>query len=350
MIITRSPIKNKNKTKTIANPRLTIDFFSEKSEIALSEENTQIIWAKFQSIRFYQARDLVHLISISQYLSYTFFIMTKVIWLVSYPKSGNTWMRFLLANLIYGIQEDISELEYLIPDIHNGLDNHHFFWRDSLIIKTHLKCNKNFETFNHLLASTVGFIYLVRNPIDIMLSNWNYLLLTSNLLKKLVDNGEIDKIDHIFAEYIDKFIYYKGYLGWIDVGIGNLEENFNSWLDHNLYQFPHMIMSYENLISNTYLETTKVCNFLDLQVSEKQIKQSIKNSCYVKMKRMEEKAIQRQDQNTFYNHDYEYSYSLGIRFMNKRNTQKWREKLTQEQLNNAYDNFSVLINKFKILT
>lgn len=276
--------------------------------------------------------------------------MTKVIWLVSYPKSGNTWMRFLLANLIYGIQEDISELEYLIPDIHNGLDDYYFFLRDTLIIKTHLKCDKNFEIFNDLLTSTVGFIYLVRNPIDIMLSNWNYLLLTSNLLKKLVDDGELDKIDYIFAEYVDKFIDYKGYLGWIDVGIGNLEENFNSWLDCNLYQFPNIIMSYENLISNTYLETTKICNFLDLQVNEKQVKQSIENSSYLKMKLMEEKAIQRQNKNTFYNHEYEYSYSLGIRFMNKTNSQKWREKLTPEQFNDAYDNFSVLINKFKILT
>ena len=41
-----------------------------------------------------------------------------IIWIASYPKSGNTWVRFMLANLIYGSQASAASLAALIPDIH----------------------------------------------------------------------------------------------------------------------------------------------------------------------------------------------------------------------------------------
>jgi len=40
--------------------------------------------------------------------------------LVSYPRSGNTWTRFLIANLLFQDQEvSFMNIDYLIPDVIN---------------------------------------------------------------------------------------------------------------------------------------------------------------------------------------------------------------------------------------
>lgn len=44
------------------------------------------------------------------------------LFLVSYPKSGNTWTRFLVANLVYPERNpDFSNINDLLPDIEGTL-------------------------------------------------------------------------------------------------------------------------------------------------------------------------------------------------------------------------------------
>jgi hypothetical protein len=38
----------------------------------------------------------------------------KIIWLASYPKSGNTWVRFLIYNLVFGKPETITVKQWKI--------------------------------------------------------------------------------------------------------------------------------------------------------------------------------------------------------------------------------------------
>jgi len=42
----------------------------------------------------------------------------QITWLAFYPKSGNTWMRFLLYSYFYGNIDDSHEVGLRIPDIH----------------------------------------------------------------------------------------------------------------------------------------------------------------------------------------------------------------------------------------
>lgn len=53
--------------------------------------------------------------------------MARIIWLGSYPKSGNTWMRFLLANLYFEPVESSAELSSMIPDIHDSINAGHLY-------------------------------------------------------------------------------------------------------------------------------------------------------------------------------------------------------------------------------
>ena len=51
--------------------------------------------------------------------------MTQIVWIASYPKSGNTWVRTLVASLIYGEIARSADLMQLIPDIHVSINATH---------------------------------------------------------------------------------------------------------------------------------------------------------------------------------------------------------------------------------
>src|SRR5262245_64756041 len=96
--------------------------------------------------------------------------MAKIVWLASYPKSGNTWVRFLLANLMVGDVTASEQVKIQIPDIHEGITGQHLFGGHTTIIKTHWK----FWTGFPLREDTIGAIYVLRHPIDVLESNQNY--------------------------------------------------------------------------------------------------------------------------------------------------------------------------------
>lgn len=95
------------------------------------------------------------------------------IFLVSYPKSGNTWLRFLVANYFVGDQltVDLRNIEIIVPDIYV----HNIYYFEKLkgprIIKSH-------ELFDPRYGKT---IYIVRDPRDVALSYWHF-----QIKKKLI--------------------------------------------------------------------------------------------------------------------------------------------------------------------
>ena len=72
------------------------------------------------------------------------------VFIVSYPRSGNTWIRFLLANLL-APHETITfrNIENFVPDLHKSaavLDN----WPGHRYIKSHHRCYDRYPRFLYL--------------------------------------------------------------------------------------------------------------------------------------------------------------------------------------------------------
>ena len=85
--------------------------------------------------------------------------------IVSYPRSGNTWTRFLLANLVFPDKEvDFTNIEKLIPDTTSQSNLTLKKTPRPRIIKTH-------EYFDHRYPKT---IYIVRDPRDVALSYYEF--------------------------------------------------------------------------------------------------------------------------------------------------------------------------------
>ena len=134
--------------------------------------------------------------------------MNKIIWITSYPKSGNTWVRFVLANYFYNQNQQDSDLtildkidkfppyEILKKIADDELKKNPFnvrkYWIDVqkeicknfdkfVFLKNHnalVKIEEN-ELTNKFLSKAA--IYIVRDPRDVLVS---YLKFDKTLDKK----------------------------------------------------------------------------------------------------------------------------------------------------------------------
>ena len=124
--------------------------------------------------------------------------MGGIIWLASYPKSGNTWVRTFLHNLLLNANRpaDINELTKftigdgnkvwyeqvtgkpysdlsdeenaaMIPKVHQAYARTR---PDSVFVKTHNWLGKKHGIPLVTPEFTAGAIYIVRNPLDVVIS------------------------------------------------------------------------------------------------------------------------------------------------------------------------------------
>ena len=130
--------------------------------------------------------------------------MARIVWLASYPKSGNTWVRFIIAALVRGEIKSSAEVARQVPDIHDGIKGHHLLGQHTTVVKTHWGWRADLP----LREDTIGAICVVRNPLDVIESNQNYALLRSGDLRQTLDEPGLQKRSETF---VDDFIANGGH-------------------------------------------------------------------------------------------------------------------------------------------
>lgn len=274
-------------------------------------------------------------------------VKNGVTWLASYPKSGNTWIRFLLFNLLHGKPENTIQVEKQIPDLHcclsgeNNLDISNLISRERTIIKSHfLPQVLQQEQMNPLFTKTTSCIYIVRNPLDVMLSNLNYRVLQAY---NQISSSDIS----LFADnYLNQFIANQGDIEWQKFGFGSWSEHVSTWLawgENN----PLLIIKYEDLLADTLTELRKICQFIKLEKSELELQKAVSNSSFSKLKELENKEINNQEEGLFYHSSYQVAHQAGLRFINQGKAGQGKSKLSPTQVKSAQQQFSALMEKFK---
>lgn len=232
------------------------------------------------------------------------------IFLVSYPKSGNTWMRFLLANLI--TQKDISfrNFNYVVPDIYQTSKKQIDNLLNPRIIKSH-------EPF---VSDYPKVIYIYRDPRDIVISYYFW-------------EKKYKNIDTSIEEYIEKFI--KGE----NSPYGPWNEHLKSWFNCPLKENNKILfLKYEDLKKDTFGEMVKVCFFLNLDFEDKKIREAIEKSDFKRMQKLEEK-----DQ---MNADYLKGSSKSIKFV-RSGKSEWNQYFTEDLKKSFKDSFGEDLIKYK---
>jgi len=185
--------------------------------------------------------------------------------LVSYPRSGNTWTRFLIANLVYP-DKDVSflNIERLIPDTSSQSNRAMRSTPRPRLIKIH-------EYFDHRCRK---IIYIVRDPRDVVLSYYDF----QRKYRHFEDGYPLER-------YVDDCI--QGRLN--SAGWGTWGENVASWLYTRGKTKDFLLMRYEDMMENPARELTRVAAFLGIDSDPTRIQNAVAKSSADKMREMEKR-------------------------------------------------------------
>ncbi len=203
----------------------------------------------------------------------------KIIWLASYPRSGNTWLRFLLYDYLYGEVENSFDVNVRIPPIHRPKLVDAYFDPMSnlprppqLLVKTHYR----FWDGHPYAAATAGFIYICRHPRDVLLSNLNYHALHGM------------KFDA--KAYLAAYVQLGGDPKWAQLGYGTWLEHIQSWVGANnsaVQKFPHLMLRYEDMKSDAAGNFRSILKFLSIEIDEAKLARTIEACSFEKLRELE---------------------------------------------------------------
>lgn len=207
-----------------------------------------------------------------------------IIWLASYPKSGNTWLRFLLASYFFGPPASSIEVGERIPDIHKIREIPPFAGHDLglgiatpgrrvVFSKTHLAA----ATGHPYWSQTAAAIVIVRHPADVLLSNLNFLRLEGGPHSQQVTDERYARI----------FVQSGGDPRWYNSGFGTLDMHLASWQCAS--SFPRLAVRYEDLKVETTRTLRRVIEFLRPAggVDEVKLSAAVEASSLERMRKLE---------------------------------------------------------------
>jgi hypothetical protein len=241
----------------------------------------------------------------------------SVVWIASYPKSGNTWVRFLICNLILGPQDSAAALNRLVPDVHEVGEPRRPL-PPRLLMKTHYQ----FSDQMPLAAESAGAIYVVRNPVDVMLSNFHYYGRSGA--------GDTDSSSALEA-YVNRFLSAGGEPRWAQLGMGRWEDNVRSWIG-TPRPFPVLALRYEDFVADAMTQAERVQNFLGLRCSMDEVAAAVAASSFERLRAIEEADISSGKEGIFYKPYLRPSIETGQRFMRAGRSGEGARMLTHGQL------------------
>tara|TARA_B100001123_G_scaffold263829_1_gene293868 strand:- start:213 stop:1082 length:870 start_codon:yes stop_codon:yes gene_type:complete len=227
-----------------------------------------------------------------------------IIWIASYPKSGNTWIRSLLsaylfsdnANFDFPLLKKILKfpskkyLRYFTNDF-SDVKKVSDYWiaaQDRLnlfnenkttLLKTHSAlCTLEKNPFTNK-NNTQAVIYIVRDPRNVITSVANhYTFSVEQSYDFMTDDNQIITEDKWGTENFG-----------ISTVLGSWSTHYKSW--KNIKFAPILNVKYEDLVKDTKNSLIRILNFLekfmDIKIDEKKIVKAIESCNFENLKKME---------------------------------------------------------------
>ncbi|MBU6419416.1 MAG: sulfotransferase domain-containing protein [Proteobacteria bacterium] len=268
--------------------------------------------------------------------------MGKLVWLASYPKSGNTWVRAFLHNYIvnaetphsinslvdfsvsecamafFGVPGEVMDphaVQAKRPEVHEALTGLH---DDLVFVKTH---NANLSVHGVSLCTpgvTAGAIYIVRDPRDVALSYAAFA-----------------------GKSVDEIIDFMGNEGAANASDGvQVFELLSSWSAHALSWVGaprRLLVRYEDLVADPARGFGRIIRFLgaaDATPEPERLQRAIAFSSFDTLAGQEARE------------GYRANGAGGGKFFRSGVAGGWREKLTPEQAAKIWATHGQVMEKF----
>ena len=267
-----------------------------------------------------------------------------IIWIASYPKSGNTWVRSIISSYFF---TDNGDFDFnLLKNISlypgpkyfknkiNKPGEVSLFWESSqknivskekqIFLKTH---NALIALNNRLFTSektSLGAIYIVRDP--------------RNILSSLKNHYDFKDYDETFKFMKNKKKYIWDIRKKNDFSgfqfLGSWSEHYKSWIRNQ--KFKTLLVKYEDLEKDCYSTSFKLIQYILLlkgqenKVDENKLFRSIESTKFNVLKKKEK--------------DFGFDESIKVNDVNKSffflgPENKWQKKLPKEILTKVENEF-----------
>ena len=262
---------------------------------------------------------------------------TKILWIASYPKSGNTWMRMFLSAYRNGgvvdinrtgafAYDDMSKYTYQVvsPKPLNEMDPEEmaavrgaYFVHmlncglgGRLFMKTHCCVGDiaGYPTIPEIF--TEAAIYLVRDPRAVCCSYAHHCQMSID-----------ETIDFMMKEAatINHDTRYHT--------LGTWEQHVNSWFNPEI-EYPRFVVRYEDMVKNPKKTFKDIIEYLGWEYDETTFSKALKATEFARLKKQEEKSGFREQS------------LAGANFFRSGKTDSWKDELSEKQEKRLTDAFS----------
>ncbi len=283
-----------------------------------------------------------------------------IIWIASYPKSGNTWIRSLLGSYFFtknGIFnfDVLKSIEQFTPHIPDSILDEKIHYQSKVskswiisqkkinednkihFLKTHnAMCAINGNSFTDKF-NTLAAIYVVRDPRNVLTSISHHYEINQNESLEFLTNKR-------------KIIYpikpgSKNKSNENDFNfLSDWSTHYNSW--KNIGFCPIKIIKYEDIILNDKKTFISILNFLSKfmksNINEEKLKNALQSTSFDKLSSLEKKI-------GFDESVYSKNTQKKIKFFNLGKKNKWKKMLDKNIAKNIEKTFSKEMNELGYL-
>jgi hypothetical protein len=272
-----------------------------------------------------------------------------IIWLASYPKSGNTWFRAFLTALLGNGDINInemktdgifssrtifdnctdmdstdlydSEVKNLMPEVFKHQAE--LYRKEKLFVKIHDAYLLNNNSQPIVPAEpTFCALYFIRNPLDVVGSLANHNGSTIDEAIQLMNNpqgslAKQPKNRNVNNQFKQLMLSWSGHV--------------NSWTAD--LPFPVLVIRYEDMLADALGIFTRAVEFMKINVSASQIEKAIEETRFEKLQKLENAG------------GFVEKNSRSGKFFRKGIASNWVNELTSLQIKSITDNHAEVMQQ-----
>lgn len=191
-------------------------------------------------------------------------VRSSDVFLTSYPRSGNTWLRFLVANVIWGTSPvDFATIEQQVPDIYQNPAAQLARLSSPRLLKSH----------EYLDPRYPKVVYMVRDPREVAVSYYYYEMKQGRLT-------EAYGISRFVGDFLDGSISKFGSWG----------DHVGGWLGARAEDPRFLMVHYERLRREPRTELAEICRFLGVDADRIDLGRAVDASALDRMRELEKRT------------------------------------------------------------